>query len=227
MSDEAPRAEIIPDGPYRVEGVPIGRIRPIRDDYERPVGWEQTEEELPLPGPLVDLCRCGLSKTKPFCDGSEKDAGFDGTETADRGPTLGRRRWFGEPPFVLGDDRSLCSSAGFCVRFDTDAWELAEQTGDPAKLVQLREIASMNCPSGRLAMHPAAGGPVEGEEPYPPRIDAVDDGPLWVRGGVQLVGADGFEYERRNRMTLCRCGHSANKPFCDGSHKKEGFRDPE
>ena len=50
-------------------------------------------------------------------------------------------------------------------------------------------------------------------------------GPLWVRGGVQLIGADGFEYEVRNRMTLCRCGASKNKPFCDGSHASVGFNE--
>jgi len=43
-------------------------------------------------------------------------------------------------------------------------------------------------------------------------------GPLWLRGGIALLAADGFAYEIRNRMTLCRCGASSNKPFCDGSH---------
>ena len=50
-------------------------------------------------------------------------------------------------------------------------------------------------------------------------------GPLWLRGGIPVISADGFAYEVRNRMTLCRCGASANKPFCDGSHFKVGFRD--
>ena len=52
-------------------------------------------------------------------------------------------------------------------------------------------------------------------------------GPLWVRGGIPVIAADGFAYEVRNRVTLCRCGASANKPFCDGSHFKVGFRDYE
>jgi hypothetical protein len=43
-------------------------------------------------------------------------------------------------------------------------------------------------------------------------------GPLWVRGGIPIESADGTEYEVRNRVTLCRCGRSSNKPFCDGSH---------
>jgi CDGSH-type Zn-finger protein len=46
-----------------------------------------------------------------------------------------------------------------------------------------------------------------------------------VRGGVPVIGAEGFRYEIRNRVTLCRCGVSQNKPFCDGSHAKVGFSD--
>jgi CDGSH-type Zn-finger protein len=52
-------------------------------------------------------------------------------------------------------------------------------------------------------------------------------GPIWVRGGLPVTGADGREYEVRNRMTLCRCGASTNKPFCDGSHVSIGFNDQE
>jgi CDGSH-type Zn-finger protein len=44
------------------------------------------------------------------------------------------------------------------------------------------------------------------------------NGPLWIRGGIPVAGADGREYEVRNRVTLCRCGRSNNKPLCDGSH---------
>ena len=47
-----------------------------------------------------------------------------------------------------------------------------------------------------------------------------------MRGPVQVVGGDGRAYELRERQTLCRCGQSSNKPFCDGSHWYAGFRDP-
>jgi hypothetical protein len=50
-------------------------------------------------------------------------------------------------------------------------------------------------------------------------------GPLWVHGGIGVIGADGFAYEVRNRVALCRCGASRNKPFCDGSHVSTGFND--
>jgi CDGSH-type Zn-finger protein len=54
--------------------------------------------------------------------------------------------------------------------------------------------------------------------PYP-------DGPLLVRGDVDIVGPDGTVLARRRRtIALCRCGMSALKPFCDGSHKAAGFR---
>jgi CDGSH-type Zn-finger protein len=40
---------------------------------------------------------------------------------------------------------------------------------------------------------------------------------------VSLIAADGFAYETRNRVTLCRCGQSQNKPFCDGAHASIKF----
>ena len=56
-------------------------------------------------------------------------------------------------------------------------------------------------------------------------FDPVEDcsGPIWLRGGISLMSADGYRYEVRNRMTICRCGASKNKPFCDGSHASIKF----
>ena len=57
--------------------------------------------------------------------------------------------------------------------------------------------------------------------------DLEDDpvlGPV-VRGGIPITAADGFQYELRNRVALCRCGASQNKPFCDGTHAQIKFRD--
>jgi CDGSH-type Zn-finger protein len=47
-----------------------------------------------------------------------------------------------------------------------------------------------------------------------------------VRGGIAITSADGYTYEVRNRVTLCRCGHSKNKPFCDGTHSDIDFEAP-
>ncbi|MFF7291687.1 CDGSH iron-sulfur domain-containing protein [Microbacterium sp. NPDC008134] len=62
----------------------------------------------------------------------------------------------------------------------------------------------------------------------PATITAYPDGPLLVRGDIDLVDADGKPVERHRRtVALCRCGLSAIKPFCDGTHKPAGFRTEE
>ncbi|HJP66321.1 MAG TPA: CDGSH iron-sulfur domain-containing protein [Actinomycetota bacterium] len=224
MSDEArPRVKVLENGPYRVSGVPLVRLHPIYNEAGDGLEWERCEP-IAADG-TVDLCRCGQSKTKPFCDGSEASVGFDGTETADRRLTAERRRNCAEEgPMQLTDDRSLCSHMAFCQRVPKNAWSLVREQEDP----ETRELViSMvrKCPSGRLQYY-LMPDPAPVEEDLPEEIGVVDNGPLWVRGGVQLEAADGFEYEARNRQTLCRCGQSANKPFCDGSHWDVGFTDP-
>jgi len=106
---------------------------------------------------------------------------------------------------------------------------LMDQTDDPEvrKLV-IRE--ANHCPAGRLVLHDKKSGE-EIEHKLPPSIGVVEDpalgcsGPHWVRGGIRIESADGTPYEVRNRVTLCRCGASANKPFCNGSHASIRFRD--
>jgi CDGSH-type Zn-finger protein len=51
------------------------------------------------------------------------------------------------------------------------------------------------------------------------------DGPMKVEGEVEILAADGSLVRKTSQAWLCRCGKSASKPFCDGSHKKIGFRD--
>jgi CDGSH-type Zn-finger protein len=81
------------------------------------------------------------------------------------------------------------------------------------------------CPSGRLAYAPAEGEP-DVEPAFERHLALCRNGPILVRGGVRVESEDGEPYEVRNRQTLCRCGRSANKPFCDGTHKRVGFEDP-
>jgi CDGSH-type Zn-finger protein len=50
-------------------------------------------------------------------------------------------------------------------------------------------------------------------------------GPLWVTGGIAVQRADSQTFETRNRVTLCRCGHSENKPLCDGTHRTINFHE--
>ncbi len=87
-----------------------------------------------------------------------------------------------------------------------------------------------DCPSGRLvAWDNETGEPIEPKLPESIGLveDPVEDcsGPLWLRGGIAVIAEDGHRYEVRNRVTLCRCGASKNKPFCDGAHAAIKFKD--
>ena len=122
----------------------------------------------------------------------------------------------------------LCAFARFCDPHE-QVWNLVQRSDDPraAKLVE-HEVG--HCPSGRLvAKLRATGGAIEPR--FEPSIGLVQDsaegvsGPIWVRGGIPVTGADGRAYETRNRVALCRCGASRNKPFCDGAHASIHFRD--
>lgn len=59
------------------------------------------------------------------------------------------------------------------------------------------------------------------------KITVSHNGPLRVEGDFEVVDPEGkaFSFPGRNVVAFCRCGHSANKPFCDGSHKTHGFTD--
>ena len=64
------------------------------------------------------------------------------------------------------------------------------------------------------------------EPSFEPSVGVEPNASYWIRGGIPVVSEDETPYEVRNRQTLCRCGQSRNKPFCDGSHKAYGFDDP-
>jgi CDGSH-type Zn-finger protein len=219
MADDS-GIKVRPDGPYLVSGVDSLRRTGIeRNEHDRPVAWKdraQVEHR-----DVYALCRCGASANKPFCDGAHSGIGFDGAETADRAPIADRRRHYGEGDAVLTDDKSLCWHAGFCVREHTMAWDLARKDCDPVEDELLSSMVH-NCPSGRLELFRDG----DADEPAASaEIAVIDDGPIWVRGGIPIEAADGERLEVRNRVSLCRCGASGNKPFCDNSHVEAGFKD--
>jgi CDGSH-type Zn-finger protein len=226
---EGPRITIREHGPYRVSGSPrLTRRRIVRSEQDESIAWEPeegtTEADWVVEEETFVLCRCGQSQDKPFCDGSHKRLGFDGELTADRGPTAARRQAFPGPNAELTDDGVLCVHAEFCFNRRTDIWALTQQEEDADEATDEAERMVRRCPSGRLVF--TRHGAEPSEPPYEPSIATVPNGPLWVRGRIAIEAPDGFTYEVRNRMTLCRCGNSSNKPFCDGSHSKIGFRAP-
>jgi len=212
---------------YKVTGgVPLIRRALSKSEFGEPLEWDfvGVDEQVIPTGEQYSLCRCGRSAEKPFCDDAHKqEPAFDGTLTADRGPTSERRETFTGRGVVMTDDNSLCANTGFCGTRLTTVWEMIERTADPEVRARLLRMVA-NCPSGRLEARLADGTPVEPE--YSPSIAVVPNGPLWVRGGISIEAPDGFVYEVRNRVALCRCGRSSNMPFCDGTHDEIGFKAP-
>lgn len=216
----APTIEATTNGPYRVRG--IRRVvwrEKVTTGQGEPITWRQREVVADADKEYW-LCRCGQSANKPFCDSSHRRVGFAAEDSADPGARSDRAKSYGPDEFGLDDDRGLCAHAGFCATKLTNAWKLAaRQDLDAAGEAQLASMAQ-NCPSGALTLR------VDGEdaEPaLPTEIVLVPDGPLWVTGDVTVTRSDGVALETRNRMTLCRCGASSNKPLCDGSHADVGF----
>lgn len=60
----------------------------------------------------------------------------------------------------------------------------------------------------------------------PVEVNPLPDGPLLVNGSLEICGQSGRTIDRVERVALCRCGESGNKPFCDGSHARVGFKAP-
>jgi CDGSH-type Zn-finger protein len=214
------RVVVTRNGPYRVSGsLPLTEEIIVSDSEGYPVKWSKghhypDQEE-------YDFCRCGQSRNKPYCDETHAKIGFDGTETASRKKFLEEAKRILGPDLVLTDAQELCASARFCDRAG-GVWKLTRDSGDrKSKEIAIQEAC--DCPSGRLVVWDKKNGkPIEPR--LEPSMSMVEDpkekvnGPIWVKGGIPLVSSDGTEYEIRNRVTLCRCGRSSNKPFCDSSH---------
>jgi len=221
------RVTVTTNGPYLVTGsLPLSKEIIGTDESGIPVKWIKGKR---YPGrEKYALCRCGRSSAKPYCDGTHDRIGFDGTETAGKESYRDQADTLTGPDLILTDAEAFCAIARFCDR-DGGVWDLTDDSDDPkSKKTAIREAC--DCPAGRLvAWDIRTEKPIE--PPFKPSISLIEDpeqkasGPVWVKGGVPVVSADGTPYEIRNRVTLCRCGESENKPFCDGSHLSSGFND--
>jgi CDGSH-type Zn-finger protein len=218
---------ITENGPYLVSGGVHLRIQEIIPNADG-LSWDWNAGKTFKTDQEYALCRCGESQQKPFCDGTHAKVEFDGEETASRVPYARQAEQIDGPTMVLSDQENLCAFARFCDP-GGKIWNLIEQTDNPeTRDLVIRE--AMHCPAGRLVLHDKKTQK-EIEEPLKPAIGVVEDpalgcsGPLWVQGGIPVASADGRRYEKRNRVTLCRCGASDNKPFCNGSHASMKFND--
>jgi CDGSH-type Zn-finger protein len=218
---------ITKNGPYVVSGdVPLS-IEIITNNKEG-YSWDWKKGKTFETTSEYYLCRCGQSANKPFCDGTHTHIHFNGKETASKDPYEKQAQIMAGPTLKLSDAENLCAFARFCDP-GGKIWSLIENTDDP-KVRDLVIREAMHCPSGRLTLHDKKTGK-EIEDRLSPSIAVIEDpplkcsGPIWVRGGITIESHDGKHYETRNRVTLCRCGASQNKPFCDGSHASIKFND--
>jgi len=220
------RIVVIKNGPYSVEGnVPLVSKRQIVSEYGEPLTW-QKDATIAVREGEYNLCRCGQSSNPPFCDGTHGLEGFDGTETAD--PNLTETRAMKIPHgthIIVKKDPLLCMQSGFCGLRNADLDQLVAATKD-TKIRALVMAMVEHCPSGSLTFRIEADG-ADIEPDLPEQIAVTTEitsdgpiaGPLWVTGGIPIERSDGRPFETRNRVTLCKCGHSDIKPLCDGTHR--------
>lgn len=222
------RITVTEKGPLLVYGRPPLAIQSIVPDGEHESRDFREGRRFSTDAQPTALCRCGASKRKPYCDGSHLRAGWDPTLTATDEPIARDAERIEGETLVLDDQAKYCVFARFCHP-DGDAWSLTERSADPEARERAVREASL-CPSARLtARDRASGRPYEFW--YEPSLGLIEDdaigasGGLWIRGGIPLSREDGRTYEIRNRVVVCRCGLSANKPYCDGTHAAVKWRD--
>ena len=131
--------------------------------------------------------------------------------------------------YTLGEitvlwDSTRCIHVGNCLRAQPDVFKVRRRPWVMLENGTLEEIidAVRSCPTGALRYE--LGG-----EPEPPlehtTLVPVPNGPLLVRGHVEVVDANGTVVAQENRLALCRCGNTRNTPFCDNSHRRIRFEE--
>ena len=178
----------------------------------------------------IALCRCGSSKNKPFCDGTHSVTRFS-TENANNNnnKTSSRRKSYVGSKITIHDNRRICSHAAECVKNLPSTFRLNQKPwinpDDEATAIEKIIETIRKCPSGALSysIDNIEYRDYNGE----PLVKVSKDGPYLVSGGVELItGEVEFpNYASKEHYTLCRCGASNNKPFCDGSHSTVNFKD--
>ena len=223
--------EVRENGPYVVHGgVPVVNKKRVSGDKGVSLAWKKIKTH--ETDAIYELCRCGQSETKPFCDGTHDRIDFDGTETATTQLFKEREEILQGDGIRVKVDNSYCMHAKFCFNQNASIRKLVTKKADDNAKINLSAMVE-RCPSGTFVYELEVDGKYEEIEVDLPKQVAVIQadnyksaaGPLWVTGNIPIRRSDGLAIEIRNRMTLCRCGASKNKPFCDGSHAKIKFKD--
>jgi len=196
-----------PNGPFIIKG-----IRQLT---------EANGNNYPLKDKVNALCRCGYSRSKPFCDGQH--AKHNWTDQKEEGRQPRRSDDYKGKEITIHDDRGICSHAGYCTdglpkvfRMNTEPWI----DPDGERVEKIIETIK-KCPSGALSY--SIDGVKYDKFSEQPEIQITEDGPYYVKGNIALEDEDSPESEEH--YALCRCGNSKNKPFCDGQHWYTKFTD--
>lgn len=208
MDASKPRVRAHRNGPYTVER--CDRLRTSQGD------------EIAT-DPFVQLCRCGKSKNKPFCDNTHEEYGFRSEKLNGRLPDR-LERYEGRGITIL-DNRGVCSHRGHCTdnlptvfRQGVEPW-IDPDSADPKEIARVIRM----CPSGALSYE--WNGDRYADWGDDAELTLLKNGPIEVRGAVPLTDEEESRPQTEDHFTLCRCGGSKNKPFCDGTHWYNGFRD--
>lgn len=119
-----------------------------------------------------------------------------------------------------------------CIH-SANCWNGLPKAFDPKKRpwISLDEVSSeeimeqvLKCPSGALSIKEVQPATNTTEVPADAEVVIIKNGPIMLKGSMIITHKDGKQ-ESHKEVYLCRCGQSANKPFCDGTHRKCGFKD--
>ena len=205
---QVPQIEASQNGPYLVQNL---------ENLKNSKG-EQIQTK-----PMVALCRCGGSANKPLCDGTHAKIGFSGEKITD-GANDKRDNYVGKK-ITIHDNRGICAHQGLCTnglpavfRMKTEPWIDPDGAETQAIVDTVRQ-----CPSGALSY--SIGGVEHRDQDREPMIVVSKDGPYHVTGAIELRDQSRGEGASSEHYTLCRCGGSKNKPFCDGTHWGIKFKD--
>ncbi len=206
-SDSKPSIQPSPNGPYIVKGLTKLANR------KGPVETSKT----------IALCRCGGSANKPFCDGTHAKIGFSSAKLDGRVPD--KPDSYEGPGITVHDNRGICAHAGRCTdgrpavfRLKQEPWIVPDGATSEEIIATVR-----TCPSGALSY--SMGGVEHRDRDGEPAVFISPNGPYVMSGGPELPETEFGEGASREHFTLCRCGGSKNKPFCDGTHWHKKFTD--
>jgi CDGSH-type Zn-finger protein/uncharacterized Fe-S cluster protein YjdI len=228
ITKERPKIRPLPNGPYYL----LNDLKPKTVE-----NLQNSKGELLSTVSGIALCRCGASKNKPFCDGTHSIIGFStdnkaGESTSSnsieskiikdkRKDYLGRR-------ITVHDNRRICSHAAECINNLPSVFKLNSRPWIDPDASEVNKIVDTieKCPSGALS-YSIDGIEYRDQNDRNPMVTVSKNGPYVVTGGVELIGNNiqFGEGASKEHYTLCRCGASNIKPFCDGMHKVINFKD--